>query len=85
MGDHLTLSKNENYWNAENVKIDTVNARMIVEESTSLAAFNAGELDFTTAIPRDEIPQMIASGEVELLPLYLHHLLCYQHPDRGFV
>ena len=68
MGDHLTLSKNENYWNAENVKIDTVNARMIVEESTSLAAFNAGELDFTTAIPRDEIPQMIASGEVELLP-----------------
>ncbi|OON98745.1 MAG: ABC transporter substrate-binding protein [Epulopiscium sp. Nele67-Bin004] len=69
MGDQLVLTKNEHYWNADNVMLDTVVCKMIVDASTALTAFNADEIHMSGVIPADEIPVLIAeSTEMHILP-----------------
>lgn len=44
--DHLTISKNADYWDTANKAfIPTINFAMIAEQSTALNSFQAGELD----------------------------------------
>lgn len=68
LGSHLVLSKNPYYWDAENTKLDHVLCRMIVDASTILTSFKAGEIQWTDKAPTEEIPGLIASGELEVLP-----------------
>lgn len=44
--DHITLSKNDDYWDKDNVALDTVNVSMIESEATALKEFQAGNLDY---------------------------------------
>ena len=69
-GSKIVLEKNENYWKADEVKLDTINAQMITEESTALTAYQAGELDIIMAIPGAEIPRLIAEDPtLMILPM----------------
>jgi oligopeptide transport system substrate-binding protein len=43
--DHITLVKNPNYYDVKNVKLDTVNFRMIKDSNTAVQMYEAGELD----------------------------------------
>lgn len=61
MGDRIVLEKNENYWDADKIKIDKIEAVMIVEESTSLTAYEADELDVIDQIAVQEIPRLKAN------------------------
>lgn len=58
MGDKLILEKNENYWNVAEVKIDKIEAVMIVEQSTQLTAYESDELDVIKDPPVQEIPRL---------------------------
>lgn len=40
------LTKNPNYWDAENVSLETVNVQMVESEATANAMFQAGEIDY---------------------------------------
>ena len=44
-----TLTKNENYWDVENVNLDQVNVQIVESEATASYSFQAGELDFLGA------------------------------------
>ncbi|MFV0557347.1 MAG: peptide ABC transporter substrate-binding protein [Enterococcus sp.] len=41
------LVKNDNYWDAENVKLDTINVQVIKEVATGVKLFEDGQLDYT--------------------------------------
>lgn len=41
----VTLEKNENYWDAENVTLQTVNMQYVAEQSTQATLFDAQQLD----------------------------------------
>ena len=70
IGEGLTLVKNEEYWNAEEVGIDIINAKFIDDASTAYAAYNAGDLDFIPSVPTAEVPILIAeSDEFYVFPL----------------
>ncbi|MCP1146362.1 peptide ABC transporter substrate-binding protein [Lysinibacillus endophyticus] len=45
-GGSMTLEKNANYWDAENVALDKVNIGMVESETTAATMFDAGEIDF---------------------------------------
>lgn len=60
IGEGLQLVKNDEYWKAEEVKIDVVDAVFIDEASTAYQAYQAGELDFLPDVPTAEIPKLIA-------------------------
>lgn len=45
-GDRITLEKNDQYWDADNVKIDKVEVLTVADANTAVAMFDKGELDF---------------------------------------
>lgn len=69
-GDKVVLEPNEYYWNRDMVKLDKIEGFMIVDESTQLTAFEAGELDIIDNIPNQEIPRLLAEDDrFEIKPL----------------
>ena len=70
IGSGLTLEKNPNYWNAENVKLEKIEAVFIDEASTAYQAYQANELYFIPDVPAAEIPRLIAEDpEFYVYPL----------------
>jgi oligopeptide transport system substrate-binding protein len=53
--DHLTLSKNKEFYDAENVRIDVVNYFPTQDSNAALGRFRSGELDTQTPIPLTQI------------------------------
>lgn len=58
IGNKIVLEKNENYWQSKKVKIDTIDISMMVEESTMLSAYEAGEVDIIEDVPVQEIKRL---------------------------
>lgn len=62
IGDGLTLEKNEYYWNADAVQLETINVKFIDVQSTAYTAYLAGEFDFIEQVPPAEVPKLIAEN-----------------------
>lgn len=58
-GDRLIMEKNENYYNAGKVNIDKISAMMIVDQTTALTAYEAGDLDAISGIPPAEKQRLL--------------------------
>lgn len=58
VGSHLTMVKNENYWDAANVKLAGVKGLMIVEGTTALNGYENGEIQVLDSIVIDSIPRL---------------------------
>ena len=58
-GDKLVMKKNENYYDAENIKIDEITALMIVDQTTALTGYESGQIDAIFAVPPAEIPRLL--------------------------
>ncbi|MGM0378640.1 MAG: peptide ABC transporter substrate-binding protein [Bacillota bacterium] len=68
-GDKIELVPNENYWKADEVKLDKIVAYMITDQSTALTAYQNGEIDIVDDVPSSEIPTLIAEDPtLEILP-----------------
>ena len=80
----VVLVKNPNYWDAANVKIDTVVYHVTEDTSTELKRYLAGELDSTMAVPAEQIDKLKAERPQELHqnPTLGMKYLSFQ-PDAG--
>ena len=70
--DQIVLKKNEDYWDAETVSLETINMFMVKDESTELKMFEQGELDWagdpTGSIPLASIPSLKEEGTLNIEP-----------------
>ncbi len=57
-GKSTVLEKNPNYYNAANVSLDKLTFRLVPDPATSLAAYEAGDVDGIEAVPGPEIPRL---------------------------
>lgn len=57
-GSHLTMAKNENYWDAANVKLAGIKGLMIVEGTTALNGYENGEIQVLDSITIEQIPRL---------------------------
>ncbi|WP_183505788.1 MULTISPECIES: ABC transporter substrate-binding protein [unclassified Mycolicibacterium] len=64
-GDSITLTANKNYW-AGAPKVPGVTFRFISEPSTALSALQAGEIDWTDAIPPQRVEQLKGDDSIHL-------------------
>ncbi|MFF0829686.1 peptide ABC transporter substrate-binding protein [Brevibacillus sp. NPDC003359] len=69
----LVVSKNDNYWDKDNVKLDKIEFSMVEDENTELSMFENGELHWagspTSALPTDAIPALKDSGKMTTQPI----------------
>ncbi len=66
--ESMTFIKNENYWDADNVKLETLVFRLIDDQTTTLSAFRNGELDIMEQPPTTEIQTLIDEGVAKVYP-----------------
>ncbi|WP_445165843.1 ABC transporter substrate-binding protein [Mycolicibacterium sp. Dal123E01] len=64
-GDSITLTANKNYWDGA-PKVPGVTFRFISEPSTALSALQAGEIDWTDAIPPQRVEQLKNDDSIHL-------------------
>ncbi len=60
--DHLTVVKNENYWDAANVKLDKVIFYPIDDQAANVRRYEAGELDLVYNFSSDQIDRLRAAN-----------------------
>ncbi|WP_071459147.1 peptide ABC transporter substrate-binding protein [Bacillus massilinigeriensis] len=51
------LEKNENYWDAKNVKLEKISVNVVKDSNSAVNAFEAGETDMTGLLSSDIVPQ----------------------------
>ncbi len=68
--DRIVLEKNSAYWNAADVKLQRIVYRMIEQQTTELAAYEAGDLDMTSNVPRPEIPRLRSRSDLHFGPYF---------------
>jgi dipeptide transport system substrate-binding protein len=61
----LKMVKNENYWDAKNVKLDGVVFKMVNDSNTEYQMYQSGDLH-TAAIPADLSDKLFADGKVKV-------------------
>lgn len=61
----MTYVKNDNYWDADSVKVETVNYMLTSNDTSAYTAYQAGDLDFADSIPNDELTKVIESKDPE--------------------
>lgn len=66
--ESMTFIKNKNYWDADNVKLETLVFRLIDDQTTTLSAFKNGELDIMEQPPTTEIQSLIDEGVAKVYP-----------------
>lgn len=69
-GGEITIVKNSEYWDAENVKIDRVRLVLIDNSNTAYAAFKGGYIDYMTSIPSLMKAMLIKRGDAKVLPSF---------------
>lgn len=81
--ESITFVKNENYWNAKNVKLETLEMKLIDDEVTYLNAFKSGEIDVIEAPPQAEIPTLLAEGTAKIYPYLGTYFYCINLSEEG--
>ncbi len=61
-GDEMILSKNEDYWDADSIKIDEVCAKTVADAKTAVAMWEQGEVDITV-VPTEMTEQYADESE----------------------
>ncbi|MCD7818853.1 MAG: peptide ABC transporter substrate-binding protein, partial [Lachnospiraceae bacterium] len=59
-GESIVLEKNENYWDAENVTLEKITFRYILDTSTALTAYENDEVDGIRTIPSSDYARLKA-------------------------
>ena len=69
----LTVDRNPHHWDADEIKIDQVQAVVIHDENTVLQMFEHGDLDWigsnTSPIPADVLPNLLRKKELIINPI----------------
>ncbi|MGO5067151.1 MULTISPECIES: peptide ABC transporter substrate-binding protein [unclassified Clostridium] len=59
----LSFSKNPNYWDKDNVKLENVNMKIISEEKAIIGEFENGKLDFVNVSSAEQIKKLSENKE----------------------
>ena len=71
MNENVILEKNENYWDAENVSLQKITFRYVLDQATALTAYESGEVDGVDSIPSSDFARLKAENAgVQTSPSY---------------
>lgn len=83
----MIWTKNEYYWNAENVKLDQINWYCVAENATAATMFDNGQLDVLDASGEyvAKYQQKVENGELQSMDVEYPSsaMICYEHKNGG--
>ncbi|MHB8071255.1 MAG: peptide ABC transporter substrate-binding protein [Candidatus Cryosericum sp.] len=66
--DHLTMVKNDSYYDADKVILTQLTYKMIEDSGTTLSMYQTGQVDAADDVPSSELSKLVASGDAQILP-----------------
>lgn len=67
-GSHVTFRKNENYWNADKVTLNTLKFVLMEDSNAAYSAYRTGEVAMIKDVPTEEIPSLKGKEEFHVEP-----------------
>ncbi len=68
-GSHIIMSKNENYWNKDAVKLDSIKFALMEDANAAYSAYQNGELLLAKDVPTEEIPSLQGKEDFFVEPI----------------
>jgi peptide/nickel transport system substrate-binding protein/oligopeptide transport system substrate-binding protein len=65
--ESMVYTKNPNYYDAENVKLEKLQFMLSADDTAIYAAYQAGDVDFIDTVPTDEIQNLKDSEEFHII------------------
>ena len=66
---YITFEKNENYWNADAIKLDKLTFLLIEDPNAAYSAYQSGEALMIKDVPTEEIPSLEGNDDFYIDPL----------------
>ncbi len=82
--DYIFLIKNEQYWDAANVKINSIKILPITDAKTSYNMFIKGEIDWDTGVPTDLIDEAKLRADYQANPQLATYYYCFNNQRPPF-
>ncbi|MEK4148672.1 peptide ABC transporter substrate-binding protein [Robertmurraya sp. FSL W8-0741] len=82
---HLVMERNEQYWDAETVKVDKIHWAMVDDSNTEYQMYQSGELD-SSDVPAELSEKLFEEGEVDIVDqagLYFFRFNVSQEPFQN--
>lgn len=79
--DSIEFKKNVNYWDAKNIKLDTMTFVMVNDSSSALTSWEKGEIDVIESVPASEEAKLMTEKKVTLFP-YLSNVFVYMNTSN---
>lgn len=70
LSEGLYLEKNEYYWNADNVKLEKINFKIMQDLNTAFSAYENGELDGMIRVPAADMPTLRSREDFYNMPQF---------------
>ncbi len=68
-GSHIIMSKNENYWNASAIKLDSIKFVLMEDANAAYSAYQSGEVLMIKDVPTEEIPSLQEKEDFYVEPI----------------
>ena len=66
-GESVVFAKNDEYYDADSVSLDTLTFRLIPDQATALTAMESGQVDGIEAVPAPEIPRLMSESDAFMI------------------
>jgi len=73
----MVFTKNPYYWDAANVKLNTIKFMLSADDVAIFAAYNAGDVDFIETVPTDEIANLKSNPEFHIIDNLGTYYICF--------
>ena len=82
MSEGIYLVKNENYWLADEVKLDKIDLMIFQDLNTALNAYEAGQLDGLTSVPSSSVPTLKGRDDFYSISLFSNTYWMFNTTDE---
>ena len=66
---YIIMTKNDNYWNADAIKLDSIKWNLIEDANAAYSAYRNGEILMIKDVPTEEIPSLEGNSEFHVEPI----------------
>ena len=82
--ESMTYTKNPNYWDADNVKLEKLQFMLSADDTAIYAAYKAGDVDFIDTVPTDEIQALKNDPEFHIIDNIGTYYVCFNVKSHLF-
>lgn len=82
--EYIFAVKNPKYWDAKNVKLNSIKILAVTDEKTSYNMFLKGEIDWDTSVPTDIIDEVKLRPDYQVNPQLATYYYCFNNQRKPY-